>query len=258
MRRRFSYANVVATLALVFAMSGGALAANHYLIKSTKQISPKVLKKLKVKGKTGKAGKTGTPGATGAAGSIGSNGTAGAQGAIGVPGRPGFRGAEGEKGPPGATGPQGPAAVESLAESFVQIGPLSPSILLDATEPGKMVLSTHFDSGGEGKDLSLGAYALVLVQATVQVHVEAGQAEVTCQLADKGLGEGQVEELYGQTSKVDIPAGAYAEVPLTGATKLAGPEEYDLRVYCTSLGATASATGGSLNAVGYETQSQSD
>ena len=51
MRRRLSYANVTATLALVFAMSGGALAANHYLINSTKQISPKVLKKL-----TGKPG----------------------------------------------------------------------------------------------------------------------------------------------------------------------------------------------------------
>jgi hypothetical protein len=46
MRRRLSYANVVATLALVFAMSGGALAANHYLINSTKQINPKVLKAL--------------------------------------------------------------------------------------------------------------------------------------------------------------------------------------------------------------------
>ncbi len=63
MRRRLSYANVTATLALVFAMSGGALAANHYLINSTKQINPKVLKKLK-----GSTGKTGAAGATGATG----------------------------------------------------------------------------------------------------------------------------------------------------------------------------------------------
>ncbi len=66
MRRHLSYANVVATMALVFAMSGGALAANHYLINSTKQINPKVLKKL-----AGKAGKTGATGATGAAGKEG-------------------------------------------------------------------------------------------------------------------------------------------------------------------------------------------
>jgi hypothetical protein len=34
-RRHLSYANVVATMALVFAMSGSALAAKHYLITST-------------------------------------------------------------------------------------------------------------------------------------------------------------------------------------------------------------------------------
>ena len=44
MRGRLSYANVAMTLALVFAMSGGAYAASKYVITSTKQISPKVLK----------------------------------------------------------------------------------------------------------------------------------------------------------------------------------------------------------------------
>jgi hypothetical protein len=45
-RRHLNYANVVATMALVFAMSGTALAAKHYLISSTKQIKPSVLKSL--------------------------------------------------------------------------------------------------------------------------------------------------------------------------------------------------------------------
>jgi hypothetical protein len=62
-RRHLSYANVTATLALVFAMSGGALAAHHYLISSTKQINPKVLKKLRGRtGSTGPTGKEGPPG----------------------------------------------------------------------------------------------------------------------------------------------------------------------------------------------------
>ena len=75
-KRHVSYANVVATLALVFAMSGGALAAKHYLVSSTKQISPKVLKKLKGKtGKTGKTGATGPAGPQGAAGPQGKEGT---------------------------------------------------------------------------------------------------------------------------------------------------------------------------------------
>ncbi len=75
MRRHLNYANVVATFALVFAMSGGALAANHYLINSTKQFSPKVLKKL-----TGKAGPKGSTGATGAQGSQGQAGKEGTAG----------------------------------------------------------------------------------------------------------------------------------------------------------------------------------
>ena len=78
MRRRLSYANVVATLALIFAMSGGALAANHYLIKSTSQISPKVLKKLK--GNTGPAGPQGKEGAPSKEGAPGQNGGEGKQG----------------------------------------------------------------------------------------------------------------------------------------------------------------------------------
>jgi Collagen triple helix repeat (20 copies) len=84
MRKRLSYANVTATLALVFAMSGGALAANHYLITSTKQISPKVLKKLK-----GNTGANGTNGANGATGATGAQGPAGKEGTPGKEGSPG-------------------------------------------------------------------------------------------------------------------------------------------------------------------------
>ncbi len=47
LRKHLGYANVTATLALFFAMSGGALAASHYLITSTRQIKPSVLSSLK-------------------------------------------------------------------------------------------------------------------------------------------------------------------------------------------------------------------
>jgi hypothetical protein len=94
--RRLSYANVAATLALVFSMSGGALAAKHYLINSTGQINPKVLKKLK--------GTPGRIGASGATGAIGSSGATGAPGAAGKEGAPGKEGAKGEQGSPGVSG----------------------------------------------------------------------------------------------------------------------------------------------------------
>jgi hypothetical protein len=83
-RKRCTYANVAATMALFFAISGGALAASKYLITSTKQISPKVLTSLK--GKAGPAGKNGANGANGAAGPAGPQGPAGANGAAGEPG----------------------------------------------------------------------------------------------------------------------------------------------------------------------------
>jgi hypothetical protein len=94
------------TLALVFAMSGGAYAAKKYLITSTKQISPKVLKSLV--GKTGAAGPAGPAGAAGAAGAqgpAGAKGETGAEGKEGPQGKEGKTGKDGKEGPPGAIHP---------------------------------------------------------------------------------------------------------------------------------------------------------
>jgi hypothetical protein len=86
-----SPATVIASLALVFAMTGGAYAAGRYVITSTKQISPKVLKSLK--GNAGKAGANGANGAPGATGPQGSPGPAGPQGPAGAAGGSGTNGA---------------------------------------------------------------------------------------------------------------------------------------------------------------------
>jgi len=79
--KRNSYANVVATVALVLALGGGtAWAAHHYLITSAGQIKPSVLKSLK-----GKHGSSGPPGTTGPTGTAGPTGAAGASdGVIGI------------------------------------------------------------------------------------------------------------------------------------------------------------------------------
>jgi hypothetical protein len=85
-RRHLSYSNVAATLALVFAMGGSALAANHYLISSTRQINPKVLKALKASGRPGPKGAQGPggqPGPAGPPGSAGKEGTNGLPGTVG-------------------------------------------------------------------------------------------------------------------------------------------------------------------------------
>ena len=127
LRRHASLSSVVAVLALVFAMTGGAYAAKKYLITSTSQIKPSVLKSLQ--GKAGLAGAPGPQGAQGLPGPAGTNGTngkdgkdgsnggagpvgpAGATGKKGDQGEPGSKGATGSAGASGPAGTTGPAGV---------------------------------------------------------------------------------------------------------------------------------------------------
>jgi hypothetical protein len=94
-------------------MGSSAVAARHYVITSTKQIKPSVLKKLKgAKGPRGAQGAQGAQGAkgdTGPAGLQGHNGNAGATGATGLQGHNGNAGATGATGPTGLRGPSGNA-----------------------------------------------------------------------------------------------------------------------------------------------------
>jgi len=111
--RRPSPAMVVACLALFVASAGTSIAASHYLITSTKQIKPSVLKQLK--GARGPAGPSATPAAalpgqkgdTGATGATGPAGPKGDTGANGIDGTVGPIGLQGPKGDTGLTGPTG-------------------------------------------------------------------------------------------------------------------------------------------------------
>jgi hypothetical protein len=124
LRNRLGIPGVIAVIALVFAMVGGAWAAKKYVITSTNQIKPSVLKKLK--GATGPAGLAGAAGPVGPVGPVGpqgiqgpagTDGKAGATGATGkngttgltgVTGTTGFAGATGATGTTGTNGPSGP------------------------------------------------------------------------------------------------------------------------------------------------------
>ena len=126
-RLRVSPATVIATLALVFAMTGGAYAAKKYLITSTKQISPSVLKSLQ--GKAGPAGSNGAPGAQGPAGPAGAAGAQGPTGAAGVKGETGAPGAKGTTGSQGATGAKGTTGfTETLPSGKTETGTWSGAV----------------------------------------------------------------------------------------------------------------------------------
>jgi hypothetical protein len=104
-RRHLSYANVMATVAVVFAMSGGAIAATGGFTSggslracANEEGAIRLLKP----GKKCKKGQTAVAwDQTGPAGAKGSTGAAGAAGAPGVAGAPGAKGAEGPKGASG-------------------------------------------------------------------------------------------------------------------------------------------------------------
>jgi hypothetical protein len=103
--RHLSYANVMATVAVVFAMSGGAIAATGGFTSggslracANEEGAIRLLKP----GKKCKKGQTAVAwDQTGPAGAKGSTGAAGAAGAPGLAGAPGAKGAEGPKGASG-------------------------------------------------------------------------------------------------------------------------------------------------------------
>jgi Collagen triple helix repeat (20 copies) len=102
---------VIAVVALFIALGGTAF-ASHFLITSTNQIKPSVLKKLQ--GKTGRPGAKGVTGAAGAQGKEGPVGRDGKDGAAGIGGPTGPAGKEGTPGKEGKEGPPGPSQLTHL------------------------------------------------------------------------------------------------------------------------------------------------
>ena len=114
LRTRFGIPGVISVIALVFALVGGAYAANNSSSGGKATASAKAKKGPKgPKGATGPAGPAGAQGpagpagAKGDAGANGSNGAAGGAGPTGPTGAAGAKGATGAAGAAGATGPTG-------------------------------------------------------------------------------------------------------------------------------------------------------
>jgi hypothetical protein len=109
LRTRFGIPGVISVIALVFAMFGGAYAANNSASGGGKATASAKAKKgpRGPKGATGPAGPAGAQGPAGANGKDGSTGANGGVGATGPVGPIGPEGPEGEEGEPGVPGPAG-------------------------------------------------------------------------------------------------------------------------------------------------------
>jgi collagen triple helix repeat protein len=142
---RPSAATIITMAALFFAL-GGTAVASHFLITSTGQIKPSVLKTLR--GSNGPAGPAGVQGATGATGSagpegpVGKEGPSGKEGARGPEGKEGKEGKEGPSGGPigpegkeGREGPAGPEGKEGPEGPEGKEGKEGPPAKLSAMEP---------------------------------------------------------------------------------------------------------------------------
>jgi hypothetical protein len=143
-RKHLSYANVVATLAVVFAMTGGAYAVTgngggfsggpSAQTASVSVHATVAKKKPALKGKPGPRGPAGPKGATGSAGATGATGAQGPAGAAGGKGETGTAGSPGTDGTSGTIGksvtvkevPEGEPECEERGGALVeQEGPSS-------------------------------------------------------------------------------------------------------------------------------------
>ena len=177
MRRHLNYANVIATLALFFAMTGRSAGGKHYLINSTKQINPKVLKKLK--GRTGRTGATGTAGLSGREGPAG---PIGKEGRIGQRGPVAKEGKDGEPGPLVSTLPSGktltgvfqatdalPANAKGFAEATISFTfPLAAAPNVEVIQAGGAA-SEHCPGTIEGPSAAAGYLCLYTTASSAPV-----------------------------------------------------------------------------------------
>jgi hypothetical protein len=179
-----TYANVLATLALLFAMAGGAAAASHYLITSSKQISPKVLKELKT------AGPRGTAGPAGAAGPAGPSGPAGANGTNGASGVEGKQGIQGEKG-------NASLAAQTWNKTIATAGASAsaPKTVVLATV-GPFTITGHCYIGGVLNEKTI-AETDIETSELGSVFAETGGTEETLEKTGEALsvGEGKAESV---------------------------------------------------------------
>jgi hypothetical protein len=225
LRRFISFANVAATLALVFSMSGGAWAANRYLITSTARITPKVLRALRgATGAEGPAGPLGPQGPTGF-GTQGPAGAAGPKGTVGAVGPTGPTGSEGAAGQPGGLA----SGQKTVALNWIENPKEEKTTEIKAAElPGPITVSLRCGPGSHHGSTAV----------AVSVQAPSGSR------AEAGVLAGSVSEA------TETPAGTVTSVSFSGSAAVIG--ELADRYEGTEPGERKGELTGSIDALGSE------
>jgi len=189
LRAHLTYANVIASLALFLALSGGAYAALKLPKNSvgTKQIKNGAVTKAKL------AKNAKTPGPAGPQGPVGSKGDQGVKGDTGATGAKGDTGSPGGKGDKGDQGDRGP--------SNVRVIPGSDVVNLD--NASSLIVSTGISQLVTGDNLVMGK--------TVLVNTGAAAATVNCSMYQSGGSGSPIDK-----AQVEIPANGAQTMTLVG------------------------------------------
>jgi hypothetical protein len=239
-RKHLTYANVTVTLALLFAMSGGAYAASKYIIVSTKQIKPSVLKQI--------AGKPGPAGPEGKAGPAGPGGPAGKEGPPGKEGGVGKEGTVGKEGPLGPLGKEGKEGKEGLEGQLGKEGqPWTPNNTLPskATEKGAWAaagMPANFPSSKKEGLYAPVSFTIPLKEGLQGSFTEPENSSVHV-VPLGGKGEGKFET--GVAGK----DGLYTGCPTTGEVNKPEAEPGNLCIFISTLNNVGSIFSGTIAAI---------
>ena len=219
---------IVAIVAVVLALTGGAFAAQKLIDGSQIKNGSIAAAKLTAQAKRQLEGERGPKGAKGEKGAPGATGAAGPQGSKGDKGDAGAQGPAGPKGDAGATGPQGPKGDTG------DVGPAGPKG--DAGAPGPQ--GPKGDTGDVGPAGPEGPAGPAGSDAEVALWSEGIGGSVAAEEGTDDPGFG----LRGETrTSLTVPAGTYQ---VSGSVTTIAPETGTdgtlvSRIRCNLVDATA-------------------